>query len=247
MNNTMNISHSISIGDRVAGLMVALALLIVGTGFMVLGVTLLPVIGILIAISAFGLAFHFLTQKAILNERMAGFLVPNDVMFHAGHGWARLGRKHIFTVGMDDFAAKLLGRADSISLPAQGSRVKQGAPGWQMKADSKSILMLSPIDGEVVQVNRDVIDSPDLAFNDPYGNGWLFRVRNFDSPEGSKNMVPAAGIRKWLEEIREALHSRQGMATAGLVQDGGEPVRGLAKAVDPQRWDELAREFLLTK
>jgi hypothetical protein len=75
----------------------------------------------------------------------------------------------------------------------------------------------------------------------------LFRVRNFDSPEGSKNMVPAAGIRKWLEEIREALHSRQGMATAGLVQDGGEPVRGLAKAVDPQRWDELAREFLLTK
>ena len=55
-------------------------------------------------------------------------------------------------------------------------------------------------------------------------------------------------IGKWLEDIRETLSRRRpGMAAAGLFQDGGEPVPGLARAIDPQRWDELAREFLLTK
>jgi len=55
-------------------------------------------------------------------------------------------------------------------------------------------------------------------------------------------------IGKWLEEIRETLSCLlRGQAAAGLHQDGGEPVLGLAKAVDPQRWDGLAREFLLTK
>jgi glycine cleavage system H lipoate-binding protein len=248
MKDTMSIPHSISIPDRLAGLIVALALFVVGLGFMVLGVTFLPVIGILVAIPVLGLAFHFVTQKAILNERMAGFLVPNNVMFHAGHGWARAGRKNIITVGMDDFAVKLLGTVDSISLPAEGSKVKQGSPGWLMNADNKAIHMLSPVDGEVVQINREVVDSPTLAFDDPYGHGWLYKVRNSNPSGELENMVPGPQIGKWLEDIREALSCRQqGMAAAGLHQDGGEPVRGLAKVIDPQKWDDLAREFLLTK
>jgi uncharacterized membrane protein len=51
---------------------------------MVLGVTFLPVIGILVAIPVLGLAFHFVTRKAIVNERIAGFLVPNNVMPYEG-------------------------------------------------------------------------------------------------------------------------------------------------------------------
>ena len=54
-------------------------------------------------------------------ERFAGFLAPTDVMFHPGHAWARLEGVDTVTVGMDDFAAKLLGSADSISLPKLGS------------------------------------------------------------------------------------------------------------------------------
>ena len=71
---------------------------------------------------------------------------------------------------------KLLGSVDSISLPEKGSKVKQGSPGWLMKADSRAINMLSPVEGEVVAINREVVDSPALAFDDPYGKGWLFKV-----------------------------------------------------------------------
>lgn len=186
------------------------------------------------------------TVKPIL-ERIAGFLVPSDVMFHPGHAWARVEGNDIVTVGMDDFAAKLLGSVDSISLPKEGSRVKQGSFGWLMKADSQAIHMLSPIEGEVVAINEDVIDSPSLALSDPYGKGWLLKVRNANLTPNLKNMVPKGMIAKWFESIRETLAGLQPAQAAGLYQDGGEIVSGLAKALDPKGWDDLTREFFLTK
>jgi glycine cleavage system H protein len=236
------------IQDRMAGIIIAVALFVVGAGFMVLGVTFLPVIGILVGIPVLWLAWRFAAPKAIASERVAGFLVPGNVMFHLGHAWARVDGNGIITVGMDDFAVKLLGWADSIALPRLGSLVKQGSLGWGFKADSRQINMLSPVEGEVVAVNYTLVTSPGTAFEDPYGKGWMFKVKSNDPASNLKNMIPRRMVGEWLEGIRETLSSRlQGQAAAGLYQDGGEPVSGLARVVDPQRWDDLAREFLLTK
>ena len=111
---------TISIPDRLAGMVIAVALIVVGVGFLVLGVSFLPVIGIFVGIPVLGLAWRFLTPRAIVNTRFAGFLVPADVTFHPGHAWARVEGMDTVTVGMDDFAARLLGSADSISLPKIG-------------------------------------------------------------------------------------------------------------------------------
>ena len=244
----MHMEKTISLPDRLAGMVIAVALLMVGVGFMVLGVTFLPVIGILVGIPVLMLAWRFMTPKAIVMERIAGFLVRSNVMYHRGHAWARMGANDIITVGMNDFAVKLLGSVDSISLPEKGSKVKQGSPGWLMEADSRAIHMLCPVEGDVVAINSEVVKSPALAFGDPYGKGWLFKVTNGNPAASLENMVPTAMIGKWLEEIRETLSCLlRGPAAAGLHQDGGEPVSGLAKAIDPVRWDDLAREFLLTK
>ncbi len=240
--------RTISIPDGLTGMIIGLALLVVGLGSMILGVSFLPVIGILLAIPILGIAWHFVNPKTIVHKRIAGFLVRNDVMYHPGHAWARMECNDIITVGMDDFAVKLLGSVDLISLPKEGSKVKQGSLGWLMKAESRVIHMLSPVEGEVVAVNRDIIHSPALAFDDPYGEGWLFKVRNANITPNLKNMVPATMVREWFENIRETLAGRQpAPAAAGLCQDDGDPVSGLARAIDPQGWDDLAREFFLTR
>ena len=181
-------------------------------------------------------------------ERFAGFLAPANVLFHPGHAWARVDGVDTVTVGMDDFAAKLLGSADSISLPKSGSRVKQGSLGWGFKTDSRVIHMLSPVEGQVVAINPAVADSPGAAFDDPYGNGWLFKVKSNNLTPGLKNMIPCSMVREWLENARQTI-AGHGLAAglAPLCADGGEPVRGIAKAVDPEGWDDLAREFFLTK
>ncbi len=181
-------------------------------------------------------------------KRFAGFLAPTDVVFHPGHAWARVEGTDTVTVGMDDFAARLLGSADSISLPTLGSRVKQGFLGWGFKTDSRVIHMLSPVEGEIVAVNDAVAHSPSAAFEDPYGNGWLFKVRSTNLNSNLKNMIPNSMVGEWFESVRQTLANR-GLApgAAPLFADGGEPVRGFAKVVDPEGWDDLAREFFLTK
>jgi glycine cleavage system H lipoate-binding protein len=241
---------STGITGRIAGMIVATALLFVGACFVGLGISFFPVIGIFVCILILWLAWRFLTLKPIaLDERISGSLVPSNVMFHPGHAWARVEENDfvIVTVGMDDFAVKLLGSADSIALPRLGSLVNQGSPGWLLNTNSRWIRMLSPVDGEVVAVNRALGESPGTAFEDPYGNGWLFKVRSKNLTSNLQNMVPKRKVGEWFEDIRDNLASKRlAPASAPLYADGGEPVPGIAKAVDPERWDDLAGEFLLT-
>jgi glycine cleavage system H lipoate-binding protein len=180
--------------------------------------------------------------------RLSGFLAPSDVMFHPGHAWARVEGGDMVRVGMDDFAAKLLGSVDSISLPKIGSKVRQGSLGWLFKTDSRVIHMLSPVEGEVVEINNAIANTPGAAFQDPYGDGWLFKVRSSNLVSNLKNMVPNSMISSWFENIRENLASRHlAPGEAAMYADGGEPIHGIARAVDPEKWDDLAREFFLTK
>ena len=181
-------------------------------------------------------------------DLQAGFVVPSNLMFHPGHAWARVESGDTVTVGMDDFAARLLGSADSISLPKPGSKVKQGSLGWGFRTESRVIHMLSPVEGEVVEVNEAAAGSPGAVFDDPYGGGWLFKVKSPNLTSNAKNMIPRAMVGEWFENIRRDLAG--GGSTRSRAHgraDGGEPIRGIARAVDPERWDELAREFFLTK
>ena len=90
----------------------------------------------------------------------AWFRVPEGYGFHQGHTWMKVDllspdRRRLVKVGLDDFAQKLIGKVDSVELPAVGSRLTQGDKGWSLKVDSVEIPMLSPVDGEVVSVNRE--------------------------------------------------------------------------------------------
>ena len=125
---------------------------------------------------------------------------------------------------------KLLGSVDLISLPEKGVKVKQGSPGWRMEADSRVIHMLSPVEGEVMATNSEVVNSPALAFGDPYGKGWLLKIANSNPAGILENMVPTAMIGKWLEKIREPFASgdkaRQSRALPGWRRTGRRACQG---------------------
>lgn len=97
-------------------------------------------------------------------------------------------------------------------------------------------------------VNPAVIDAPGMAFADPYGEGWLFKVKSNNLTSNMKNIIPKGMVGEWFENVRQTLATK-GLApgSAPLSADCGKPVGGLAKAVDPGAWDDLAREFFLTK
>jgi glycine cleavage system H protein len=175
-----------------------------------------------------------------------GFLVPEQVYFHPGHAWAKLAGDGLVTVGMSDFSQKLVGRPETIQLPDVGSPLKQGERGWRLSQDSKVIDMLSPVEGEVVAINERVLADPEQVNQDPYGEGWLLKVKVPKLSANLKNLLSGDLARKWMEGVGESLWQQTSPALGLVSQDGGIPIQGMARSLDQERWDHIAREFFLT-
>jgi glycine cleavage system H protein len=148
-------------------------------------------------------------------------------------------------VGIDDFARRLVGRISRIELPRVGETVRQGAAGFRIHRDRLSTWMLSPLDGEVVDVNREALEDPGLISRDPYGKGWLFAVRTPDLKRAIQNLISTNMVGAWMGSAARALrfkvHHRVGLA----YQDGGELVQDVVSELGEGRWNELTAEFLL--
>jgi len=184
-------------------------------------------------------------DRSPLPDRLTHFRVPDGVFFHRGHSWLRPETASVGTVGLDDFAQKLVGKVAAVDLPAVGTKLEQGAKAWSLIVDSDAIPMLSPASGEVVEVNRDVARSPALLRDDPYGKGWLLRVRSPRMATETHNLLRGKVARAWMEETLERLHAVP-HSVGPVMQDGGLIVDGVAQALGGENWRVIAREYLLS-
>ncbi len=174
------------------------------------------------------------------------FRAPDGLFYHPGHAWLRLEDHDTVAVGFDDFAGKLVGAPSAIVLPTVGARLAQGEPAWTLVADGRSVDMLSPVDGTVVAINEAVRHSPALARRLPYSDGWLLKVHSANLSSNLKQLLTGRLVRRWLEDVVDSLDGHLTPALGQLQADGGAPVDGLARGLQPDAWDELARRFFLT-
>jgi len=183
------------------------------------------------------------------------FRVPDNIWFHQGHTWVKPddAEPDLVLVGIDDFAQKLAGSMGFKKNPTVGTYIRQGETGWSLQAEDKSVDMLAPVSGEVVEVNSALLKELDKNTNkvgalnrDPYNNGWILKVKpeNFDRER--KGLLSGALARKWMEEAVERLRSKMSPEFGVVMQDGGVPIAGMAKNIDAEEWDLLLKEFFLT-
>jgi len=172
------------------------------------------------------------------------FHVPGDVALHAGHAWARTGADGLVTVGIDDFAQKLVDPERAV-LPALGDRVLEGQPAFAVGDRVTTVRMLAPVGGEVVAVNAAAAEPGTLR--DPYGAGWLFKVRPAGQAARPRLML-GEQARAFLERSAEALSLRLDPELGHVLQDGGTPIHGIARALaGDQGWASMARHFFMTE
>ena len=177
---------------------------------------------------------------------VAGYQMPEMLFYHRGHTWARPLDGHTVVVGVDDFARRLIGPAATLKAPARGDWVHQGGRGFALKLDGKVAELVSPVEGEVVEVNPELAAKPGLAAEDPYGRGWVLKVKAPNLGDNLRNLLSGRLARKWMEDCREALELRLMAFSGSVLQDGGEPASDLGHHLPPADWERLVHEFLLT-
>ncbi|MBM4351815.1 MAG: glycine cleavage system protein H, partial [Deltaproteobacteria bacterium] len=172
------------------------------------------------------------------------FRLPEKVYYHPGHSWAVQEGNQLVKVGMNDFAQKLVGKIQAIQMPALGSTIRQGDKGWTLKVDSKAIDMLSPVDGKIIDINEELIRSPQNINKDPY-DSWLMKVEAPRFSVNKRQLLQGTLAKKWMEEVRENLLSRMNYNLGLVYQDGGLLVDGMARNLDREKWDEIVKDYFL--
>jgi glycine cleavage system H protein len=177
---------------------------------------------------------------------VGGFQVPEKLRFHPGHSWALSESPSLVRIGMDQFASKLAGKVERIALPKRGQWIRQGQKVWTLHRDGTSVDMVSPIEGSVADINEAVVQNPELARTDPYGEGWLVTVQSPDAKTNFRNLLGGALARWWTEESASRLQRLIPMPAGALAQNGGVAVDSLADQIPDKDWAAITKEFFLS-
>ena len=177
---------------------------------------------------------------------VAGYQMPEELHYHRGHTWARVLSPDTVAIGVDDFARRLIGRASAIEVPAVGAWLRQGASGVRIESNGRSAEVLSPVEGEVIEVNPGLREHPAHSTADPFGRGWLCKVRSANLAANLRNLMHGSLAQRWIEDSREQLEMRLMALSGSVLQDGGEVAPDFARHVDDKDWEALVELFLLT-
>ncbi|QHC67141.1 glycine cleavage system protein GcvH [Rathayibacter sp. VKM Ac-2759] len=109
--------------------------------------------------------------------------VPSELQYTSDHEWIRVDGDTAI-VGITAYAADKLGDVVFVELPEAGTRVEGGSVVGEIESTKSVGELFAPVDGEVLEANTGVVDSPELVNSDPFGEGWLIKVRFDALPDG---------------------------------------------------------------
>jgi glycine cleavage system H protein len=112
---------------------------------------------------------------------------PDDLRYHVEHDWARIEGDEA-TLGITWFAQDSLGELVHYEAPSAGDTVTKDRTYGEVESVKAVSDIIAPLSGEVLEVNQKVVDAPETVNDDPYGDGWLIRIRLSDAAEADALM-----------------------------------------------------------
>jgi glycine cleavage system H protein len=128
----------------------------------------------------------------------AGESYPDGLSYHPEHDWARFEGDEA-VLGVTWYAQDSLGELVHYEPPDEGSSVAKDESYGEVESVKAVSELISPLSGEVVEVNRKVVDAPETVNEDPYGEGWLIRIR-MTNPTERDQLLDAAAYRRLIDE-----------------------------------------------
>ncbi len=175
-----------------------------------------------------------------------GFEVPKGYCFHPGHTWVSDEGRQNARIGVDSFAANVIGKLDAVEVVGLNRWVRQGQKLMTLTFDGTTVDLLAPIEGVITSVNHEVIKNPMLAVDDPYRDGWVCVIKSPELSTNVKNLVQGTLVAPWMLNSMNSVRAMAQQLSPALAQDGGLPVKGLLSLLDPNSQRKLISEFFLS-
>jgi glycine cleavage system H protein len=123
---------------------------------------------------------------------------PDDLRYHAEHDWARIEGDEA-VLGITWFAGDALGELVHFEPPTQGATISKDSPYGEVESVKAVSDVIAPLSGEVLEVNQKVVDAPETVNEDPYGEGWLVRIR-LSAPSEVDSLLDVAAYKQVLAD-----------------------------------------------
>jgi glycine cleavage system H protein len=132
-----------------------------------------------------------------------GYNMPENLYYEENHYWARV-EGDLVVMGMNDYAQKMAGEIVYVGLPPEGKKLTQGKSFTKVESGKWLGKVFAVVSGELVEVNEDLEENAALINEDPYGKGWMFKIRPDNIGELDNLMRDPNDLREWLKtEIAE--------------------------------------------
>jgi len=183
--------------------------------------------------------------KAPVMAKEAGFAIPQGYSFHPGHTWVVRETGDDARIGLDKFAADLVGTIDRIEVADPSRWIRQGQRLVTIHSGGASFELLSPVEGVVMAVNDDLVKNPSLATSDPYKDGWIAVLRSPDLKTNQRNLLQGPMVGPWMHYSVSRLNEAFAGMNPAMAQDGGQPLKEVLPQLEPKLRQKLIKEFFL--
>lgn len=137
-----------------------------------------------------------------------GYELPDDLYYEENHYWARV-EGDLVVVGATDYTQKAAGDFVYVELPYEGDKVEQKKPFATIESGKWTGRIYAPVSGEIVEVNEDLEDDYTMINQDPYGEGWIVKVKPSNLEEELSNLLHEQDeVTEWMEKEIE-LHKEE--------------------------------------
>lgn len=193
-------------------------------------------------------------RKAAMGPALtaSGLKVPQGLFFSGFHTWAFLEKSGIANIGLDDLLLHFTGEVKVQPLAEPGQVVRRGEPIAEIGEAEKKLKVCSPISGTLLKFNTELGPEPELLHEDPYGQGWVFRIKPADWKGEMASCHVAASATDWsrreLDRFRDflAITMKKYNPTTSMVilQDGGEICDDALQQLPAEFWRDFQKDFL---
>ena len=222
------------------------------------GVEYLFVIGYLVLLIIF---WKLSTKQVKLGEKIQHALgvltasvlrIPQGLFYSKNHTWTHLEESGAARVGMDDLLQHITGEVKLDQLRTPGEIIRKGELLTEIHQEGKHLRIFSPISGTILDANTDLSESPELLNQDPYNEGWFYRIKPSDWKSETGSYYFAEEAVNWsvkeLERFKDflAVSMKKVAPEPSMValQDGGELRDNTLSLMPNEVWEEFQKDFL---